>query len=92
MQKQTTDATASEIFLDNSSARLVLPDNTSWHVEVIILAHQDAQVYACKYHRELLINRGANAAATALESTVQTIGTDIENTNLSSCNIALGEE
>jgi hypothetical protein len=89
-QKQTTDATANvEMFLDNSSARAVLPDNTSWAVELMITAHHSSQVYSCKYARQLIIYRGAGVGTTALEGAVQTIGTDIENTNLSACNIAV---
>jgi hypothetical protein len=73
----TTDATPT-LLTALSSGRLDLINNTAVAVVVTIVARTNtATGQVAMFRRQCLINRGADAAATALVGSVQTIGTDI---------------
>lgn len=77
--KSTTDATATEMFLDNSSARAVLKNNATWTFIATIEAVNSADITkSASFIFEGRIRRGANAAATVLSM----IDVKIENSAL----------
>lgn len=78
LRKQTTDATANvELFLDGSSARLTLVNNSILSCYVMITGKTSAAVTGYSYHRKVVIARGTTAASTTLLQ-LETIGTDYE--------------
>jgi len=81
MSNLTTNDTPTELSLlsTGSTDRLVLPNNTMWHADIRIAARQVGGANHAIYHRKCCIYRNANAASTALQGTVQTIGTDEES-------------
>ena len=92
MQLSTTAATAAEMFIDGA-ARAVLKNNCAWAFDITILAHSSTNVlHTARFKRSGLILRGATAATTTLEGAVQTIGTDIINTNLAGCDVAISAD
>lgn len=93
LEISTTAATATEMFLDNSSTRAVLKNNCAWAFDITILAHSSTNVlHTARFKRSGLILRGATAATTTLEGAVQTIGTDIVNSNLTGCAVAISAD
>ena len=68
----TTNATATELFLDGSSAgRITLSNDTTWGFEVRITARRtDANDESAVYKIEGCIDRNASAATTALGSAI----------------------
>jgi hypothetical protein len=79
LRNATTDATATELFLDGSSARATIPNNTCWHADIRIVARQATGTNHATYHRKCTIYKNTTAASTTLVGTVQTIGTDEES-------------
>ena len=70
------NSTPVSLFLDGSSARIVIPANTAWAVDVTIIARTTTAgaAYAV-FRRQFLVWRGV-AASTTVCSTAITIGTD----------------
>jgi len=67
LRVQTTDATQTEMFLDGSSSRMALANNTTWMFNAFIAARRtDADDEGAAYIFQGAIDRNANAAATAL--------------------------
>jgi len=77
-RNQTTSATQTELFLNQTSDRVTLLNNQSFMVDVFVLARSAAGADDACFHRRCLITRDANAASTTIVGLVQTIGTDIE--------------
>ena len=70
-RKSTTNATPAELFLDGSSARIVLQNNSTYFFRAEISARRtDADGESAAYILEGCIDRNANAASTALVGTV----------------------
>lgn len=75
--KQTTDATPTELKLDNSIARATLVAGTTWNCIVNIIGRTTgAGAKSASFLRRVHIDRMTNAASTAIVGSVQTIGTD----------------
>lgn len=92
-QKNTTDASVREMFLDYSTSRAVLKNNCAWAFDITILAHSSTNVlHTARFKRSGLILRGTSAATTTLEGAVQTIGTDIINSNLAGCDVVISAD
>lgn len=69
----TTNATQTELFLDGSTLRIVLPNDTTWMFEVFIVARRtDADNESAAYSIIGCIDRNTNAASTALVGTPTT--------------------
>jgi len=79
LRNATTDATATELFLDGSSARATIPNNTCWHADIRIVGRQSTGANHATYHRKCTIYKNTTAGSTTLVGTVQTIGTDEES-------------
>lgn len=75
--RQTTDATPVEVFLDNSSARFALVNNSTVGFDFLVTGRTSAGVTSTWQIRGA-IKRGANAAATAIVGTptVTVLGQD----------------
>lgn len=69
----TTDATATDMFLDGSSARLTIPTDTAWDVTIRIVASQQGMANLMRFDRSCLI---VNDGGTTSISGVDTLGTD----------------
>jgi hypothetical protein len=67
LRNTTSNATQTEVFLDGSSARIVLPNNSAMTYSALIVARRtDATGSEGAWKIEGLISRDANAASTAL--------------------------
>lgn len=76
LRRTTTNATPAELFLDGSSERMVLTNDTSWSYDCVVTARRtDADGESASYHFGGAIDRQTNAASTALVGAVQTIWT-----------------
>lgn len=77
MYGDSTSSSNTELFLDNSSARVTLVDNQAYAFQITALSHATAN-YAktCRLVRTGVIYRTTNASSTAI-STVSTLGTDV---------------
>ncbi len=76
LKRETTGTGLAELTLDNSSARLVMPDYSAWQVEVRIVGNKSTGgVNATSAVRQFLAVRG-NGANTIQLSTIDTIGSD----------------
>ncbi len=70
-RKQTTNGTQAELFLDNSSARLTIPNDSTWAFEILIVARRtDANDESAAYLVTGCIDRNASAATTALVGSI----------------------
>jgi hypothetical protein len=70
LRKQTTNTTASEVFIDNSSARLTMENDTTWAFDGLIIARRtDADGTNSGWSFSGVIKRDTNAASTALVGT-----------------------
>ena len=66
-RKQTTNNTATEIFLDGSSSRITLSNDTTWLFDIsLIVRRTDADGTNSGWTATGVIKRDANAASTAL--------------------------
>jgi len=74
---KTTDDTATELFVDGTSSRLAIPADTTWLLDIRIVAQSSANADRAIYHRRCCLTNAAGT--TALEGAVQTVGTDIES-------------
>ena len=71
MRNSTSNATVTELFLDGSSARLVLPNNSVFVFDIFVGGRRtDATGGAAGYRFQGVIKRDANAATTALIGSV----------------------
>jgi len=67
LRVQTTDGSQTEMFLDGSSSRMALANNTTWMFNVFIAARRtDADNEGAAYIFQGAIDRNANAASTGL--------------------------
>lgn len=75
---QISGAATAELFLDTAgSARATLPNDASWAFDItIVIRRTDTDGFSARFKRSGCIDRNTNAASTALVSTVDTIGTD----------------
>ncbi|MCW8802113.1 MAG: hypothetical protein OQK81_02025 [Candidatus Bathyarchaeota archaeon] len=76
LRGSTTDATFTEIFLDGSSARMVLPDDTTWAFDALIVARLGTQQASAAYNVFGCIDN--ESGTVALVGSVQK-GTPIED-------------
>jgi hypothetical protein len=65
LRNATTDATATELFLDGSAARAVMANNTAWTFTVQVVGLRADGGAAAGYRFDGVALRGANAAATS---------------------------
>ncbi len=73
LRRSTTNATPAELFLDGSSTRMVLPNDTTWTFDCTVVARRtDADGESAGYKLVGVIDRQTNAASTALVGTVTT--------------------
>ena len=87
LRNKTTNATATELFLDGSSTRLTIPSGKTIGGTIQIAGASSGGEEAVHYIRQFLIrNRGGT---TGLIGSIQTVGTDIESTGLSACSVTL---
>lgn len=87
LRNKTTTATATELFLDGSSTRLTIPSGKTIGGTIQIAGATSGGEEAILYIRQFLIrNRGGT---TALIGSIQTVGTDIESSALSSADVTL---
>lgn len=71
LRRQTTNGTQTEIFLDGSSARMTLANDTSWAFSILITARRtDADNESAAFKIEGGIDRQTNAASTALVAAI----------------------
>lgn len=78
LRQATTDAIPTELFLDGTSERAVLPNNTRWLATVRVVAStNNATAEWASFQRCCLIGRTTSAATTAIVGEVQTINSDI---------------
>ena len=67
VRRSTTTATQSELFLDGSSSRITIANDTTWAFEAFIVARRtDADNESAAYRITGCIDRNTNAASTAL--------------------------
>jgi len=67
LRAQTTDASVTEMFIDGSSVRLDLPNDSTWAFEITVCARRtDVNDESAYYKFEGAIDRNATAATTAL--------------------------
>lgn len=75
LQRTTTNATTTALFVDGSSARFIVPANSSGRCRVVIVARRaTAGNETMTWVREVAWQRGVAASTTTID--VQTIGTD----------------
>ncbi len=71
LRNQTTNATQTELFLNGSSERLVLSNDTTWAFSILIVARRtDANDESAGYKVEGVIDRNATAGSTAIVGSV----------------------
>lgn len=71
MRNITTNATITELFLNGSSSRLTLPDNSTWRFEIDIVARRtDTDDESAAWKLKGCIDRNTGEASTALVGTV----------------------
>lgn len=88
----TADATPAEAYLEGTT-RAVLPVYSAFAFDVSVVARTGTSTqYAARFKRSGLIVRGASLDSVALEGAVQTVGTDIINTNLAGCAVAISAD
>jgi hypothetical protein len=89
----TSNATPEEMLIgsswDGNTTRLVLRNNSAWAFEITIIARSTSGANHASFVRRGVIYRNANAASTALEGAVQTIGTDIASAGASTWAVAI---
>ena len=67
VRNSTANATQTELFLNGSSARITIPNDTTWAFECLLVARRtDADNESAAYRITGCIDRNANAASTAL--------------------------
>lgn len=87
LRNKTTNATATELFLDGSTTRLTIPSGKTIGGTIQIAGASSGGEEAVHYIRQFCIrNRGGT---TGLIGSIQTVGTDIESTGLSACSVTL---
>lgn len=87
LRNKTTNATATELYLDGSSTRLTVPSGKTIGGTIQIAGATSGGEEAVFYIRQFCIrNRGGT---TALVGSIQTVGTDIEDAALSGANVTL---
>lgn len=65
----TSNATPTALFLDGSSAKITIPNNTTWAFKILVVARRtDADGENDAWEITGLIHRDANAASTALDA------------------------
>jgi hypothetical protein len=70
VRNSTSNATQTELFLNGSSARITIANDTTWAFEALIVARRtDADNESAAYRITGCIDRNANAASTALVGT-----------------------
>lgn len=70
-RRSTSNATPTELLLDNSAAVLTIPNDTTWAFEIYIAARRtDANDESAAYLLQGCIDRNASAATTALVGSV----------------------
>ena len=70
VRRSTTNATQSELFLDGSSLRITIANDTTWAFECLIVGRRtDADNESAAYRITGCIDRNTNAASTALVGT-----------------------
>ena len=74
---KTTDDVPTELFTDGTSSRLTIPTDTTWLLDIRIVAQSAGNDDRAIYHRRCCLTN--DGGTTALEGTVQTVGTDIES-------------
>lgn len=72
----TTDGTKTEMFVDGASIRATVPSGGTWFAELRVVAREEGGANHATYHRRCCIHN--IAGTTALEGTVETLGTDVE--------------
>ena len=71
LRKNTTDATSTELFLDGSSNRLTMNNNTTWGFNISVVARRtNATGENAYFSLQGAIVRNANAASTVIVGTV----------------------
>jgi hypothetical protein len=74
LRKQTTNNTQTEMFLDGSSERIALANDTTYAYSILIVARRtDANDESATYKHEGTIDRNASAATTAIVTDTRTI-------------------
>jgi hypothetical protein len=87
LRNKTTNATATELFLDGSSTRLTIPSGKTIGGTIQLAGASSGGEEAVHYIRQFLIrNRGGT---TGLIGSIQTVGTDIESSGLAACSVTL---
>ena len=74
---KTVDDVPTELFTDGTSSRLTIPTDTTWLLDIRIVAQSAGNDDRAIYHRRCCLTN--DGGTTALEGTVQTVGTDIES-------------
>lgn len=78
----TTGAAASGV-----NGRIEIPADTAYHVRVDVIVKQNGAADSKKFTREFCISN--NAGTTALQGSVETIGSDAGNASLNACAITI---
>jgi len=76
LNNNTTNATATNLFLDGSSARLTIPSGKSLSATINVSGISSTGAEACHYVRKVMIKNVGGT--TSLVGAVSTIGTDVE--------------
>ena len=75
-RNSTSSATATELFLDGSSQRIVIPDNSVLGCQVDLLARQSGGTNNAFFSRRVVVTRGSGASSVAMVGSI-VINTDI---------------
>jgi hypothetical protein len=87
LRNKTTNATATELFLDGSATRLTVPSGKTIGGTIQLCGASSGGEEAVHYIRQFLIrNRGGT---TGLIGSIQTVGTDIESSGLAACSVTI---
>ncbi len=77
-RNQTTNSTPTELFLDGSSGVLVIPNDTTWAFDVLVVARRtDANDTSAQYHFSGCIDNNSNTVA--LVGTVTSLSSKEDN-------------
>lgn len=88
----TNTATPVEAYMAGF-ARAVMPYNSAWAFDMEIVARSESSTqYAARFKRSGLITKGGAINSIALGGAVQTIGTDIINSNLAGCDVTISAD
>ena len=93
MSCSTTNATTTELLSKESfgptTSKALIPANTAWAFEITVIARKQSGGDHAMFTRRGLIYRNATVGTTAIEGSVQTVGTDIASAGAAGWSVTL---